>query len=388
MTQFDRLTSELTARREAILASVLDQARVALPDWTARNVFLWEEVVEFARSSLAAELDGFRRDTLPDRCPSVDAAGAQAAARVGELRGLLRAYRSTQMALSEAWLDLVESSVPDPDERGALLRRGSDYFFRYAGLLGDFVADVYQAELERATRSGEQRRFQAVRGLLDGDPLVDADLGIDLEQFHLGFVVWGEGGDARARDLATALGRPILILATLNRSWWGWLSASRPLNYDEERELRRLSFEPGTGAGIALGLEAYGEPGFCATHRQALRARWVARKTDRPVVSYADVAVEALASDNQADARAFVAHELRGIEDDSAVSQRLRETLSAYFAAEHNAASAAAALGIHQQTVANRLRAAEERLGHPVGARRVELEVALRLRASLTREDS
>lgn len=111
----------------------------------------------------------------------------------------------------------------------------------------------------------------------------------------------------------------------------------------------------------------------------------MARKTDRSVVFYADVAVEALASDNQADARAFVAHELRGIEDDSPSSQRIRETIVAYFAAEHNAASAAAALGVHQQTVANRLRAAEERLGQPVGARRVELETALRLRSCLGR---
>jgi DNA-binding PucR family transcriptional regulator len=98
------------------------------------------------------------------------------------------------------------------------------------------------------------------------------------------------------------------------------------------------------------------------------------------------VAVEALASENRADARAFVAHELRGIDDDSASSLHIRETIAAYFAAEHNAASAAAALGIHQQTVANRLRAAEDRLGRPVGARRVELETALRLRACLDRQ--
>jgi len=51
--------------------------------------------------------------------------------------------------------------------------------------------------------------------------------------------------------------------------------------------------------------------------------------------------------------------------------------------ASPTAASAAATLGVHQQTVANRLRAAEERLGHSVGSRRVELEIALRLRAAL-----
>ena len=111
--------------------------------------------------------------------------------------------------------------------------------------------------------------------------------------------------------------------------------------------------------------------------------RWVAQRLDLRVAFYADVAIEALASSNRQEARSFIAHELRGIDDGSTASMRIRETILAYFAAEQNAASAAAALGIHQQTVANRLRAAEERLGHPVVSRRVELETALRLRACL-----
>ncbi len=172
-----------------------------------------------------------------------------------------------------------------------------------------------------------------------------------------------------------------MIISVLNESWWGWLSGSRPLSAAEERKL--LAFKAPEKAGVALGLESFGEHGFTATNRQALRARWVARKTNRHLVRYADVAVEALASENRADARAFVARELRGIEDDTKASRERRETIAAYFAAEHNAASAAATLGVHQQTVANRLRAAEDKLGHPVGARRVELELALRLRACL-----
>lgn len=386
MTEFESLAEALEAGTEALLGATLQQAQEDVPEWMSENVFLWEEITEFARASLRTELAAFRRGSLPDRCPEVDVAAAQAAARMGELRRLLGGYRLGQMVLWGTWQELVEAAVAEPGERRALLDRGSDFFFRYANLVSDFVADAYQQAMEQAIRSGEQRRFQAIRGVLEGGSLLDADLGVELEQYHLGFVVWGEQGEASARRLAAALGRPILIVAVLNQSWWGWLSGARPLDGGEERELKH--FEVGQGAGIALGLEAYGEAGFCATHRQALRARWVARKTDRPVVFYADVAVEALASDNQADARAFVAHELHGIDDDSATSRQIRETLSAYFAAQHNAASAAAALGIHQQTVANRLRRAEEKLGHPVGARRVELEVALRLRASLTRSDS
>lgn len=53
-----------------------------------------------------------------------------------------------------------------------------------------------------------------------------------------------------------------------------------------------------------------------------------------------------------------------------------RQTLRAWFAVGHNAA----ALGVHEQTVAQRLRAVEERTGRPVASRRAELETALRLR--------
>lgn len=378
---FVLLAGELDASLDSLAATALARLREALPAWMVDTVFAEKEVAEFVRASLRAELRYFRRGILPDRCPEVDAAGAQTAARVGELKVLLSGYRIVQMALWERWLDLVDGSAKGSQVRHELLKHGSEYFFRYAALLSDYVTDLYQRELEQVVRSGDQRRFHAIKDLLEGKFPDGSSLDLDLDQHHLGLVSWGEGGEVAGRELASALGRPLLAVSPFDNSWWGWISGAHPLGPGEERELQQ--FRPASGAGIAVGLEAFGEAGFRATNRQALRARWVARKTDRSMVFYADVAVEALASDNQADARAFVGHELRGIEDDSATSRRIRETIVAYFAAEHNAASAAAALGVHQQTVANRLRAAEERLGHPVAARRVELETALRLRACL-----
>lgn len=384
MGDFVLLVGELDAGLDSLTATTLERLREALPTWMVDTVFAEKEIAEFVRASLRTELRSFRRGVLPDRCPEVDAAGAQAVAKVGELKVLLSGYRIVQMALWERWLDLVDGSVKSTQVRHELLKHGSEYFFRYAALLSDYVTDLYQRELEQVVRSGDQRRFHAIKNLLEGKFLDGSSLDLDLDQHHLGLVAWGEGGEVAGRELASTLGRPLLAVSPFDNSWWGWLSGSHPLSPGEERELKR--FRPPPGAGIALGLEAFGEAGFRATNRQALRARWVARKTDRAVVFYADVAVEALASDNRADARAFVVHELRGIEDESTTSQRIRETIVAYFAAEHNAASAAAALGVHQQTVANRLRAAEERLGHPVAARRVELETALRLRACLGRD--
>lgn len=383
---FRLLASELETSLDTLTAATRERLREVLPAWMTETIFTEEEIANFIRASLGAQLCGFRRGILPEHCSEIDAVGAQAVAQVGELKLLLSGYRVAQMSLWDAWLDLVERSVTNAPERQQLLRHGSEYFFRYAGLLSDYVTDVYQRELEQAVRSGEQRRLHTIRALLEGGSLVGSQIDVDLEQHHVGIVAWGEEGEAAARELAAALRRPLLTIGPLNKNWWGWISGTRGLDPDQERTLRR--FRPQGSARLALGLEGFGEAGFKATNRQALRARWVARNGDRPVVRYGEVAVEALASENRDDARAFVANELRGVDDDSPTSQRIRETIVAYFAADHNAASAAAALGVHQQTVANRLRAAEERLGHPVGSRRVELETALRLRLCLGREDS
>jgi DNA-binding PucR family transcriptional regulator len=174
------------------------------------------------------------------------------------------------------------------------------------------------------------------------------------------------------------------MVGPIGRSWWAWIAGSRPLAAADERVLR--GFVPIADARLAVGLEAFGAEGFRSTHKQAIRAQAVAGKAPEPLTYFGDVAVTALASASLGDARAFVLHELRGIDQETPGDQRIRETILAYFAAGHNAASAAAALGVHQQTVTNRLLAAEERLGRSVASRRVELETALRLRSLLRAE--
>jgi hypothetical protein len=380
---FARLTDELEGRLAELTEAVLARQRELLPGWVG-SVFSEPEASDSVAASLRAELASFRLGALPENCPEVDAHAAQIAARISDLKLLLGGYRVTQIVLWQAWFERVEDSSLGAELRSELLQFGSEFFFLYTNLLSDYVADLYQRELEQLTRSGDQRRLHAVRSLLEGEPLLGSQLDVELDRHHLGVIAWGADAEPAARSLAEKLGRPLFVIGPINDSWWGWISGQRPLTPLEERAI--AAFSPAGDAHLALGLEAYGEAGFRATHRQALRARSVCPKPERPIVQYADVAVEALISDNQADAHAFVAHELRGIDEDSPASQRIRETISAYFAAGHNAASAAAALGIHQQTVANRLRAAEERLRHPIGARRVELETALRLRGLLDRK--
>jgi hypothetical protein len=380
---FETLAAELRERLEPLVAALLRTLEAQDGPLLADSSFAPEEIGAFARRSMRVELRSFSRGVLPERPADLDVAMVRTAASGGGLRLLLNGYWAAQQVLSTAWLDLVETAAPPP-RRPELLRR-IEYFFLYGRLHTDLVAEAYRREVQRAARGPDAERLQVVRSLLEGDPLPAAAAGFAAEHHHLGLIAWGAAGEEAARDLGAALGRPVLLVGPLNGEWWGWVSGARPLSRADEIALER--HRPPSGAGLAVGLPAFGIDGFRGTHRQARRARWRARAAGG-FHPYADVAVESLAAENEEDARAFLAHELRGINDDSAISRRIRETLLAYFAAGQNAASAAVALGVHQQTVANRLRTAEERLGAPIGSRRLELELALRLRSALASEDS
>jgi DNA-binding PucR family transcriptional regulator len=368
---FDRLAFSLESQLDSLCAEVHASSGL-LAERGERS----EEFAELVRGTVAEELRAFARDEAP--------VGASELARrpAANLELLLGIYRSIHMVLWQAWFDLVENAALDDQLRRQLLRRGSDFLFAYTAALSELAAK--DPGHHQATGS-EQRRLQAVRSLLQGDATAAPSLGLKLGHHHLAMVSWGEQAQGAATSIAELLGRPLLAVNPFGHAGtcWAWLSSARPLARAEESALREFRPE---GARVAIGLEGPGEKGFRSSHRQALRAHRFVAASGLQLLFYGNVAVEALAIENEEDARAFVAHQLRGIEDDSATSQRIRETLKAYFTAEHNAASAGAALGVHQQTVANRLRVAEERLGGAIGPRRVELEVALRLKACLDRD--
>jgi DNA-binding PucR family transcriptional regulator len=97
------------------------------------------------------------------------------------------------------------------------------------------------------------------------------------------------------------------------------------------------------------------------------------------VVRYADVALlAAVAGDDliAGSLRQLYLAPLERARDGGKVS---RETLRAYFAAERNVSSTAAALGVDRRTVRNRLGAIEDLLGRPLKGAEADLEIALRL---------
>ncbi len=334
---------------------------------------------EIARSSIREELTTFRDGGRPpDAAPDVDLEFARAAARLGAPATVLGdAYRRGHECHWEGWFRIIEERETDPEARRALLQQGSDFFFAYATRLSRLTLEEYTRERDLLLRDREHRRMALVGDLLAGRDVPADELGYDLSLTHVACVAWGEAAGEAVRAVAERLERQLLLVAIRDNTFWAWLGGS-PLDGGARRTLARL--QPTGGARMAFGEPELGPDGFRVSHQQSLRAEHSGRRSGAPVTRYADIALEALAATDEGAARAFVARELSGLDGDEPRSVRLRETLRAYFAAGQNAAATAAALEVHEQTVAQRLRAVEERTGRAVASRRAELETALRLR--------
>jgi hypothetical protein len=380
----ERLVAHLDGDLDALTATVLAALPEQDPHFGGRpSPQLAEHLDRVVRQSLRLHLRALRQGIVADAPPELDTAPLSALLGLGELELSLIVHRLSQRTLWEQWLLLSQDPEFVWQSSRQLISRGADFFFRSASLLSENAFEPHPPQPQPG--NGGERRFLAVKGILEESSAAPPLDDFDLDRYHLALLAHGERAEQALRQLAALLERPLLLTGPRPDLRWAWISGARAFEPDEERSL--AGFPAPAGITISLGLPAFGPDGFRATHRQALRTASFA-SGDRPaLLRYEDIVVEALAGENEDDARAFVEHELQGIADDSETSRRLRETLRAYFAAEHNAACAAATLGVHEQTVANRLRSAEERLGRrSIGVRRVELELALRLRSFLVAE--
>jgi DNA-binding CsgD family transcriptional regulator len=224
-----------------------------------------------------------------------------------------------------------------------------------------------------------QRRLGLVRRVLEGARVDSAALGYPLDALHLGLVGWGAPDVAdTVRAFGEQLGELTLVVRAGEELAWGWTARRSPFARLEPREMAHLL---GDGAFVAVGTPATGIEGFQRTHRQALAAQRIALRLSQQVTLYEHVALEAMASEDEASCEAFIVQELGPLAADDGRAARLRETLRAYIATGHNAASTAAVLGIHDQTVRYQLRSIETLLGRPITSRLAEIDLALRLHA-------
>ncbi len=315
-------------------------------------------------------------------------------ARVMAARGysvdvMLRFYRIGHAYFTERILARITDFVPDPALALAVVTDLQRYGFAYIDRISSEVAAEYVAELDRMQNRVRAARTDAVRGLIAGDRMdlgrAERTLSHRLTGWQTAFVCWTDRDDVDLAHLGEAVGAHLgsphpLLVPDGAHALWGWVSTTGAPRV-APGDLRPLADQVPETVRVTIGSPAKGAAGFRDSHVQAQRGRRIVELTGHggPVRSYAEIALVDTMSGDLDLARAFVATELGGLAVSGRREEEERRALLAVLDAQGGLAAAAEELGVHRNTVLQRLRRAEERRGSPATERVAELHAALRL---------
>jgi hypothetical protein len=304
-------------------------------------------------------------------------------------RMLERSYRVGNEALWDAWMNVVERHCAHTgDAVGDVVRASIPLLFGFVDRMLFASHGSYHQAVAARQQTREYRRARLVEQLLDGT-LTEA--GIDTERFigyafahhHLATVVDPEDGpidQQLAEGLKRASGaQDVLVLDRNGAPTHLWLGLRGPISPAIRSALE--SRIASTGRRIAFGEVKPGLAGFRASAssaRDAAKVQELLSEHAPPVIWAEDVLIEMLALSNPDGARALISSALGTVLDRGLLTTRVRETLEAWLTSG-SYVGAAATLGVHEQTVRQRLHQLEDVLGHSLHERRTDLHVALRL---------
>lgn len=374
------LADAITTRLPALADEIQHRLREEAPEYYVyddpRLAFSETEVI---MSSLRNILDGLTENReSPAQASDATLREARLAAQANlDLHALLHASRVAQAYLWDVFMEVANTQIPDAEERLAVLRRVSKFHFDWNDRVAASVIDAYQKEYSAFYLQGRDRKRRAlVRDILAGLPVETASLGYQLRGRHLALIAWGSSPETAVKRIATAFGWQVLTVAGSDDTVLSWIG--RPgTKATGDQDVSTVDLGPDTY--VACGQYANDVEGFRLSHRQARQAYRVARVRTRQMTWYHDVALEALVLRDLTAARDFAFQELGPLHESGERARLLRTTLRAYFASGQNAALTASVIGVHERTVAYRLRSIEKWLNVSVSARRDELSVALRL---------
>ncbi|WP_156431571.1 helix-turn-helix domain-containing protein [Mycobacterium sp. GA-1199] len=391
--------TELAARANEISAAVNDFTSERLPELLASA-----EALEVNRASTEASIRDFAEVLLAGADPAEAArlasptlAYAQDGAQHAiPLATLMRSYRLAHAATAQHFTSILGTHARDTEELLLATELSSEWMFAYVDAALCLVEEVYTAERDRWLRSAAASQAETIGTILAGAPIdtevASRRLRHDVRRVHVAAIAWldshEEGRNTQAllesaiRDIAAAIGDQKPLVHPL-----GILSAAAWIGSHSEvpsKVLDELRFRTATAPGvrIAVGETARGIAGFRSSHVEALEAQRVARLTGRPagsVTRYHTVSLRALATVDADQAAAFVRRELGKLGATDEATRRLAATLRTYLEENGSRGRTAKRLHVHENTVAYRIRQAEELLGRPVDKRTLELRAALAL---------
>jgi hypothetical protein len=292
---------------------------------------------------------------------------------------------------------VIKQQVGEEEARTAALDAASNFMFEYIDVISDALVGEYHVERDRWVRTAAAIRAETVREILDGqhehERAASTRLGYELRRTHVGLILAGEpesqtrpgagGLEHQATEAAAVLGcaDPLLVPAGA-AVLWAWCGTFKPPTPAALAKLAR--YQPPAGVRMAVGRPAFGIDGFRVTHVEAAHAsRFWDIGAPHGTTSYSSVEVVSLLASDLPRARRFVDGALGALAEQSDAAAGLRSTLLCFLAHGCSHVQAAHELQMHQNTVYNRVRRAEELLGGPVTERRVELHTALMLAQTL-----
>jgi PucR C-terminal helix-turn-helix domain/GGDEF-like domain len=322
--------------------------------------------------------------------PAVAAQASRAASGgVSLTTALCRCVAGHTLAWSFVLNEVAHHDLPD-EQRFALLLQASAVLGSLLARVQAEVASAHSSEIKRRARSHEQRRAEIVQKLLAGESPDDserAELGYELDAWHLAVIATGADAEKAVRFLAATLGRDLLPVPQNAETVWAWLGGKHKTVF---ADIDRVWSKPGvTDVSLAVGEAGRGVEGWRVTHGEAQGALLVARERPRRLTRYLDVALDATALQDEALADSLIERYLSPLDDLRTGGEAARRTLRALFDAEHNVSSAAHPLKVHRSTVHRQRNEIERRLGCRLHEHQAEIEVALRieeLRSIATRQ--
>jgi hypothetical protein len=377
------IAARLRARRAEIEGTIFARVR----DSAFGHV--GDEEAEYAaglRTAIAAAVEfGVtaieQRDGPGGAIPLAAIEQAQRAARFGvSLDTVLRRYIAGHALLADFIMEEADRSGFPGNEAALRYELRTTQTPPLESLTASIIEE-YNRELERVGRLPEQRRAELISRLLSGKQPVRADsleLDYDFEAWHMGLIVSGERATEFVRVVKAALGCKCLAVSHGEQTTWIWLGRLREPTV---ADIKRLSIERPAGVTVVMGEPREGIKGWRLTHEEAQAALPVALRKPAGLTRCSHVLLEAAMLHHDALATSLVETFLSPLDGLAYRGQTARETLRAYFEAKRNVSSTAIRLGVVRNTVENRLREIEERLGRPLHTCSAQLEVALRLDA-------
>ena len=308
---------------------------------------------------------------------------------------VLHGIRLGHSLMASGMLAAVADLVKEPAAT-AEMKRVSELLFEFIDEFASMMTSEYLVERDRWVASAAAACSEVVQAILGDGPVelsaAAATLSYPLELSHVALVIAQVGdvgpGDHRAAERRGADARPPRMRGDIARPS-GRIEAmglgSRCPFPDELPAMHEAV--DGTALDVGIGGPANGITGFRQSHAEAVRAAALVDGATRTmggrIVRYREVELVALLAADVEMARAFVSRELGPLADRSRASNDLRRTLMADLDTERSLMRAAERLHIARNTVAYRVRKAEDLLQRDLRERTTELQCALRLAAML-----